>query len=264
MHSSIPVLLSSFLLHHSAGSVRCPLTCPHLAAWQLIFPSFVKKKEKKRKTEKSQSLDSSTACWVMMSMPVSSSHYHRALSKHAALLKVDEVIRCSVWTCVLDYCCVTDVPGAGLQAVVFIRLWEEKKWEGGSDVERDGAVGGGVHLLPCSWLESWQRYKAAERNLSLLYVGGGPFFTHTSGGCIQRITSGERGLTLYFSFAFSVCPSPLIAPQRTPSERSGADMQVWTARTYGNSRAADMAAMRRDFAQWSTRDVLYLRTFTGQ
>lgn len=31
-------------------------------------------------------------------------------------------------------------------------------------MERDGAVGGGVHLLSSSWLEreSWQWYKAAE------------------------------------------------------------------------------------------------------
>ncbi len=39
--------------------------------------------------------------------------------------------------------------------------------------EREGAmwremerVGGGVHLLTSSWLESWRWYKAAERNLS--------------------------------------------------------------------------------------------------
>lgn len=61
---------------------------------------------------------------------------------------------------------------------MFIRLWggeREKKWEGGSDEERDGAVWRGRSSL--NWLESesWQWCKAAERNLPALRDGNGTF-----------------------------------------------------------------------------------------
>lgn len=60
-------------------------------------------------------------------------------------------------------------------------------------MEGDVAVGGGVHLLTSSWQESWQWHKAAERNLSVLYVDRRPFTADT---CTQRLTWTNAALLL--------------------------------------------------------------------
>lgn len=55
-------------------------------------------------------------------------------------------------------------------------------------MERDGTIGGGVHLLTSSWVESWQWYKAAEP----LCMSIKDCFTVFS--CNQRLISGGPGL----------------------------------------------------------------------
>lgn len=136
MHSSVPSLLSSLLLHHSARNVRCLLTCLHMTvlntarplsqpSWEhdIFFSAIIC-------VWGVQKLDSSTACWVMMSMPVYS-YFHRALSKHAALWKVDKVARSiSIWNCVPGCSCVTAVPSNRLQAGSRVYPLVRKKMRG--------------------------------------------------------------------------------------------------------------------------------------
>lgn len=187
MHSSVPSSLSSLLLHHPSRNVRCLLTCLVHMTLLSHHPATLTTQFRSYKKNRTLIVAPHAMWWCQCQCRhISTGHcLSRLLSKWRVLsLKLHAGL--PLWT---------DVPVGRLEGrQSCLSACEGKKWEGGSDVERDRAIGGGVHLLTSSWVEScWQWYKAAALCMSIEDC-----FTVFS--CTQRLISDGPGLTLHVFF----------------------------------------------------------------